>query len=89
MNKKTLVKAIAAKCGTSVKLTQQMLSATIDTMADELRSGENITLLGFGTFRIHTHNARTGFNPLSRTTFQIPETKTVKFKLSKNIVLDK
>ena len=60
-----------------------MQDATIETISDTLASGEDVDLFGFGKFSVGTRAARTGRNPQTGESLEIPESKVVKFKPAK------
>lgn len=80
MNKTELVKAIAAAAELSQVSAKKALDATLDAIAGELKKGEKVALLGFGTFSINERPAREGINPSNKQKIQIPAKKVVKFK---------
>ena len=63
MNKTELVAAIAEKTKLSKKDAEAALKAFTDVVADELKKGEKIQLVGFGTFEVSERPAREGRNP--------------------------
>ena len=63
MNKTELIAAIADKAGIAKKDAEKALAAFVDTVATELKAGEKIQLVGFGTFEIRERAAREGINP--------------------------
>ena len=63
MNKADLVAAMAEKAGVSKKDAEASLKAFTDVVAEELKKGEKIQLVGFGTFEVSERAARTGRNP--------------------------
>ena len=63
MNKTELVAAIAKKTELSKKDAEKALKAFTDVVAEELKKGEKIQLVGFGTFEVSERAARTGKNP--------------------------
>ena len=63
MNKTELVAAIADKTELSKKDSEKALKAFIDVVGEELKKGEKIQLVGFGTFEVTERAARTGKNP--------------------------
>ena len=63
MNKSELVAAIAEKAELSKKDAEASLKAFTDVVAEELKKGEKIQLVGFGTFEVSERAARTGRNP--------------------------
>ena len=83
MNKTELVAAIADKAGIAKKDAEKALSAFIDTVATELKNGEKIQLVGFGTFEIRERAARTGINPLTKESIEIAASKSPVFKAGK------
>jgi DNA-binding protein HU-beta len=83
MNKMELVSAMADKTGLSKKDAEAALKAFTDVVAEELKKGEKIQLVGFGTFEISERAARTGRNPQTGNEMTIPASKAPKFKAGK------
>ena len=83
MNKTELVAAIADKAGIAKKDAEKALSAFLDTVAEELKKGEKIALVGFGTFEVRERAARTGNNPQTKQTIKIAASKSPVFKAGK------
>jgi DNA-binding protein HU-beta len=83
MNKMELVSAMADKTGLSKKDAEAALKAFTDVVAEELKKGEKIQLVGFGTFEISERAARTGRNPQTGKEMTIPASKAPKFKAGK------
>ena len=83
MNKTELVAAIAEKTELSKKDAEKALKAFTDVVADELKKGEKIQLVGFGTFEVSERPAREGRNPRTGETMKIAATKAPKFKAGK------
>jgi len=83
MNKTELVAAIAEKSELSKKDSEKALKAFIDTVTEELKKGEKIQLVGFGTFEVQHRAAREGRNPKTGETMPIAASKTPKFKAGK------
>lgn len=83
MNKTELVAAIAEKTELSKKDAEKALKAFTDVVAEELKKGEKITLVGFGTFEVASRPAREGRNPLTGKTIKIAASKSPKFKAGK------
>ena len=67
MNKTELVAAIAEQTELSKKDAEKALKAFTDIVADELKKGEKVQLVGFGTFEVSERAAREGRNPQRRT----------------------
>ncbi len=63
MNKAELIAAIADNCGISKSKAGRVVDAITDTIANALKKGEAVQLIGFGTFKINKRAARTGRNP--------------------------
>ena len=83
MNKTELVAAMAEKAELSKKDSEKALKAFIDVVTDELKSGEKIQLVGFGTFEVAERAAREGRNSSTGATMKIPASKAPKFKAGK------
>ena len=83
MNKAELVAAIADKAEISKKDSEAALKAFTDVVAEELKKGEKIQLVGFGTFEVAERAARTGRNPQTGAEMTIPASKAPKFKAGK------
>ena len=83
MNKTELVAAIAKKTELSKKDAEKALKAFTDVVAEELKKGEKIQLVGFGTFEVSERAARTGRNPQTGAEMTIPASKAPKFKAGK------
>ncbi len=83
MNKTELVASIADKAGISKKDAEKALSAFLDTVADELKKGEKVQLVGFGTFEVRERAERTGINPQTKQTIKIAASKNPVFKAGK------
>ena len=83
MNKAELVAAIAAKTELSKKDSEKALKAFIDVVAEELKKGEKVQLVGFGTFEVAKSAAREGRNPQTGKSMKIAASKAPKFKAGK------
>lgn len=83
MNKAELVAAMAEKTELSKKDAEKALKAFIDVVSDELKAGNKIQLVGFGTFEVAERAAREGRNPQTGDTMKIPASKSPKFKAGK------
>ena len=83
MNKTELVAAIAKKTELSKKDAEKALKAFTDVVAEELKKGEKIQLVGFGTFEVSERAAREGRNPQTGDTMTIAASKAPKFKAGK------
>ena len=83
MNKTELVAAIASKAGISKKDAEASVKAFTEVVAEELKKGEKIQLVGFGTFEVSERAARTGRNPQTGAEMKIDASKAPKFKAGK------
>lgn len=83
MNKTELVAAIAEKTELSKKDAEKALKAFTDVVVEELKKGEKIALVGFGTFEVVDRPARDGRNPVTGETIKIAASKAPKFKAGK------
>mgnify|MGYP002624703014 CR=1 FL=1 len=83
MNKVELVAEIAKKAGISQKDAAAALKAFTDTVEAQLKKGDKVQLVGFGTFEVSKRAARTGRNPQTGAEMKIPASKTPKFKAGK------
>ena len=83
MNKTELVAAIAEKTELSKKDAEKALKAFTEVVADELKAGNKIQLVGFGTFEVVERAAREGRNPITNEPMHIAASKAPKFKAGK------
>ncbi len=83
MNKTELVAAMAEQAGLSKKDAEAALKAFTDVVAAELKKGEKVQLVGFGTFEVSERAAREGRNPQTGATMKIEASKAPKFKAGK------
>lgn len=74
---------MSEKAEISKKDAEKALKAFTDVVAEELKKGEKIQLVGFGTFEVTERAARTGRNPQSGEEMNIPASKAPKFKAGK------
>ena len=83
MNKTELVAAVADQAGISKKDAEKALKAFTDVVAEELKDGGKVQLVGFGTFEVSERAAREGRNPATLQPITIPASKAPKFKAGK------
>lgn len=81
MNKAEFISMVAAKAGTSKKDSEANLNAVLEVITESLAKGQDVPFIGFGTFKVVKRPARTGRNPGTGQTIQIPETRAVSFKV--------
>ena len=83
MNKTELIAAMAANAELSKKDAEKALKAFIDVVTEELKKGEKVQLVGFGTFEVSERPAREGINPQTKEKIEIAASKSPKFKAGK------
>lgn len=83
MNKTELIAAVAAKTDLTKKDAEKAVKAFTDVVAEELKKGEKIQLVGFGTFEVVDRPAREGRNPRTGKSMKIAASKAPKFKAGK------
>lgn len=86
MTKQDLINAAAQAAGVTKKAAAEVLEAFISAITKSLKKGENITITGFGTFRVSKRAARTGVNPRNPSQkIKIPAMKLPAFKAGKSL----
>ncbi len=80
MNKAQLIEKIAKETDTTKAQTERMLDATIDTVRKAVKKGDEVKLVGFGTFTKSKRKARTGRNPQTGEAIKIPAAWYPKFR---------
>ena len=83
MNKTELVAAVAEQADISNKVAEKALKAFVDVVTEEMKKGEKVQLVGFGTFEVSERAAREGRNPQTGKTMKIEACKAPKFKAGK------
>jgi DNA-binding protein HU-beta len=83
MNKSDLIQAVAEKSGLTKKESSSAVDAFINGISDSLAKGENVQLVGFGTFEVRSRKAREGRNPATGETIKIKASKVPAFKAGK------
>ncbi|REG86491.1 HU family DNA-binding protein [Marinomonas pollencensis] len=85
MNKSELIDAIAASADLSKASASNALDATLKAIEEALAKGDQVTLVGFGTFAVKERAARTGRNPQTGAEIQIKAAKVPGFKAGKGL----
>ena len=80
MNKQDVVAAVARRSGISKASADDAVGAVFGAITDALRKGEDVRLVGFGTFSTRRRAARPGRNPRTGETIQVPASTQPKFK---------
>ena len=83
MKKTELIDAIKETTGLSKKDSEKALTAALDAIVNAVAAGEKVQLAGFGTFEQRTRNARTGVDPRTGNSIEIPASKVPAFKAGK------
>lgn len=83
MKKTDLIAVVAEQSGLSKKDAEKAINATIDTIIKAVADGDKIQLTGFGTFEQRQRNARTGVDPRTGNSIEIPASKVPAFKAGK------
>jgi DNA-binding protein HU-beta len=85
MNKSDLVDAVAADAGLTKADAAKAVDALFDAITGALKTGDEVRLVGFGTFAVSERAARTGKNPRTGEAIQIAASKQPKFKAGKGL----
>lgn len=85
MNKNDLVAAVASGTGLSKADSAKAVDGVFDSIAGALRRGDDVRLVGFGTFNVVQRKASVGRNPRTGATIQIPASRQPKFKAGKGL----
>lgn len=83
MNKSELIDAIADSADISKAAAGRALDAMVDSITGSLKQGDQVTLVGFGTFSVKERAARTGRNPQTGDEIKIAASKVPSFKAGK------
>ncbi|MHB8831091.1 MAG: HU family DNA-binding protein [Patescibacteria group bacterium] len=86
MNKAELINVIAEKVGVTKKQAEDMIEFLVETITEELKKGNEVTIAGFGQFLAKRRAGRMGVNPQNPTEkIQIPSVTVPKFKAGKGL----
>ncbi|MBT42052.1 MAG: DNA-binding protein HU-beta [Idiomarina sp.] len=83
MNKSQLQEKIAEGADISKAAAGRALDAFVEAVTESLKKGDDVALVGFGTFKVSNRSARTGRNPQTGETIQIAAAKVPSFKAGK------
>ena len=83
MNKAELIAEVAVKTGLSKKDSEKAVNATLDTVTASLKSGEKVSLVGFGVVDVMEREARMGRYPKTKEEIPIPASRVPQFKAGK------
>lgn len=85
MNKNDLVAAVSDASELTKADAAKAVDAVFDTITGSLKGGDDVRLVGFGTFSVVNRKATTGRNPRTGETIQIKASKQPKFKAGKGL----
>ena len=85
MNKNDLVDRVAERVGLSKVMSSKAVEALLDAITGLLKSGTEVRLVGFGTFKVSRRKASEGRNPRTGEKIQIPASKVPKFRAGQGL----
>lgn len=80
MNKMELVNKVAEKTGLKKSQAESAVNSVFNAIEEALAAGEKVQVIGFGTFETRKRSARSGRNPQTGATIDIPESVVPAFK---------
>ena len=83
MNKTELIAAVAEKSALSKKDAEKVINAVVTTIEETLKTGEKVSIVGFGAFEAKVRPARKGHNPMTSKDIDIPASTAPTFKAGK------
>jgi DNA-binding protein HU-beta len=85
LGKIALIARVAERSGTSVKASSAIVNATLETIREALKGGDEVRLTGFGSFGVRTRAAHQGVNPQTRAKMRVPAKQRVRFSAGKGL----
>ena len=85
MNKAELIDAVAADTGLGKSDASKAVESIFNNIGSQLRSGNSVSIVGFGQFAVSDRAARTGRNPRTGEVIAIPASRAPKFKAGKQL----
>lgn len=85
MNKTELVKVVAEKADLTQAVAADAVNAMVDAIVENLVEGNEVAILGFGSFKVADRPARTARNPQTGEVVEVSASKSVSFKVSKSL----
>ena len=85
MTKTDLVDSVAAKAGMTKKDSARAVDAVFDTIKEQLKTGDKVQLVGFGSFEVKQREARVGRNPKTMEEIRIPARRVPVFRPGKEL----
>ncbi len=85
MNKKDLVDRIAEDHELTARFARELIESIFDAMTNAARNGEEVSIFGFGTFRVAERGPRTGRNPATGEAIKIAASKNLRFTAARSL----
>lgn len=85
IGRQELSRRIAQQAHISQKQASEVLEATLDTIREALKNGDEVRLVGFGSFKVRKSAARKGVNPRDRQPIEVPAKERVRFTPGKEL----
>ena len=85
MNRGELIKALSNKAELSQEAVKRVLVEMTNLIGESVKSGEDVSITGFGVFKAKTRKSRVGRNPLTGEQINIPERRSISFKAGKEL----
>jgi DNA-binding protein HU-beta len=85
VNRTQLIEELATRLGTSKAQAEKFLNIFVDTIADQLKKGNEVNITGFGVFRVVSRKSRMGVNPKTRQPMKIQASTSVGWKVGKTL----
>ena len=85
IGKKELIEKIAKETNLSKKDIQKVIEKELEIIVDEVKKGNQVVFLGFGTFKEKISKEKEGVNPQTKEKIKIPAYKTIAFKASSKL----
>ncbi len=85
MTKADLIESVATKADMPKGQAERVVNLVFDDIVAALKNGQKVNISGFGTFQISDRKARSGRNPKTGETIEIPASKSAKFKAGKSL----
>lgn len=85
MKKQEFIKAVAVAAGLSQDAVNKALNSMVEVVTSELKAGREVSITGFGSFKVTERAARNGVNPRTKEKIKIPAIKTPVFRAGKTL----
>jgi DNA-binding protein HU-beta len=85
LSKTALMERVAERSGTSLKAASAVVNATLEAISEALKAGNEVRLMGFGSFGVRTRAAHQGVNPQTHARIRVPAKQQVRFSAGKGL----